>query len=60
MLTAIETLIKVEKTDNYDSEFESLEILLSFVASKKIAYSTAIAETLISLLLKLKVDKPIN
>ena len=60
MLTAIETLIKVEKTDNQDSEFESLEILLSFVASKKIAHSTAIAETLISLLVKLKVDKPIN
>lgn len=33
---------------------------MSFVASKKIAYSTDIAETLINLLLKLKVDKPIN
>ncbi|MFO0116089.1 MAG: hypothetical protein ACK521_00185 [bacterium] len=53
-------MIKVEKTDNHDSEFESLETLLSFVASKRIAYSSVINESLTGLLVKLKVEKPVN
>ena len=60
MIKAIYNLIKVEKTDNHDSEFESLETLLSFVASKRIAYSSVITESLTGLLLKLKVEKPVN
>jgi phosphoglycerol transferase MdoB-like AlkP superfamily enzyme len=60
MLKAIETLIKVEKGSNHESEFESLETLLTFVASRSIVYSQGITESITGLLTRLKVTNAGN
>ena len=45
MLKAVENIVRIEKADCHDNEFESLETLLAFVSSGRIKYSTAISDS---------------
>lgn len=58
MIKAFENLLRLEKADSHDTEFEALETLVTFVATRKVAYSAAVAEAVRQTMFKLKVAKP--
>lgn len=57
MLAGLEHVISVERADQHDNEFECLETLQTSVATKRLAYTPAILQTIQTLLVKVKVHK---